>query len=266
MSSEHIKRSNQAGWDDMADSYQAETVISLDDVHYGPLSPGERELGLLGDVRGRRVLELACGAAQNSIALTKQGAAVTAMDISNKQLRHARRLAASEGVGVDLLRGDMESLAMFKDGIFDLVLSSFGWEYVPDLGRCLEECARVIAVGGTLVVCTVHPLAAFEWDEDSRDLRVFDYFRLPVEVWPEPEQGRDGGATFFHTVEDVFGLLTDSGFAVERVLEPSPYPIPEMSESELSTVPYRGPTWERQYERMSRVPFTIIYTARKSSS
>ena len=59
MNSEHIKRSNQAGWDDMADSYQATTVISLDDVHYGPLSPGERELGLLGDVGGKRVLELA---------------------------------------------------------------------------------------------------------------------------------------------------------------------------------------------------------------
>jgi SAM-dependent methyltransferase len=263
MSSEHIKRSNQAGWDGMADLYQATTAISVDDVHYGPLGPGERELGLLDEVRGSRVLELACGAAQNSIALAKQGAFVTAMDISNKQLRHARRLAAREGVGVDLLRGDMESLRMFRDGIFDLVLSSFGWEYVPDLGQCLEECSRVMAVGGTLIVCTVHPLAAFEWDEESQDLRVFDYFRLPVEVWPEPEHGQEEGATFFHTIEEVFSLLTASGFAVEQILEPSPYPITEMSESELRTVPYRGEDWERQYERMSRVPFTIIYTARK---
>ena len=265
MNSEHIKRSNQAGWDGMADSYQATTAISVDDVHYGPLSPGERELGLLGEVKGSRVLELACGAAQNSIALGKQGAVVTAMDISNKQLRHARRLVDREGVGVDLLRGDMESLGMFRDGVFDLVLSSFGWEYVPDLGQCLEECARVMAGGGTLVVCTVHPLAAFEWDDESQDLRVFDYFRLPVEEWPEPEHGQEGGATFFHTIEEVFGLLTASGFAVEQVLEPSPYPITKMSESELRIVPYRGADWERQYERMSRVPFTIIYAARKRS-
>ena len=114
-------------------------------------------------------------------------------------------------------------------------------------------------------MCTVHPLAAFEWDEENRVLRVFDYFRLPVEVWSEPEQGRQEGATFFHTIEEVFGLLTDSGFSVERVLEPSPYPIEEMSEDERRMIPYRGAAWERQYERMSRVPFTIIYTARKRS-
>ena len=52
---------------------------------------------------------------------------------------------------------------------------------------------------------------------------------------------------------------------VEQLLEPSPYPIAEMSESERRIIPYRGLAWERQYERMSRVPFTIIYTARKRS-
>lgn len=263
MSSEHIKRSNQVGWDEISDSYQAETSISVDDVHYGPLIPGERQLGLLGDVQGKRVLELACGGAQNAIALAKQDAVVTAMDISNRQLRHAQWLADREGVCLDLLRGDMESLGMFKDGIFDLVLSSFGLEYVPDLGRCLAECARVMARGGRLVVCTVHPLTAFEWEEESRDLKAFNYFRLPVEVWPEPEHGRGGGATFFRTIEEMFGLLIDSGLGVERVMEPSPYPIEKMSDSDLRMIPYRGVVWEQQYERMSCVPFTIIYTARK---
>ncbi len=80
LSTDHIKRAIQAGWDEMSQSYQAESHISLDDVHYAPLGPGERELQIIGDVNGKRVLELACGAAQNSIALAKWGAQLTALD------------------------------------------------------------------------------------------------------------------------------------------------------------------------------------------
>jgi ubiquinone/menaquinone biosynthesis C-methylase UbiE len=263
MTWDHIKKANQKGWDGMSGSYQAETRISVDDVHYGPISPGEKELRLLGDVGGRRVLELACGAAQNAIALSKWGARVTAIDISPKQLQHARRLVTREGVGVALLRGDMESLG-FVDGAFDIVLSSFGWEFAPDLAACLAECGRVLRDGGRLVVCTVHPLAAFEWDDVNLDLRVFNYLRPPVEVWPSGGPDGQSGMTFFHTVEEMFGLLTSSGFQIENILEPFPYPLPEMSEAELRAMPYTGPFWERQYERFSRVPFTIIYVARKS--
>ena len=132
MSSGRIKRAILAGWDEMSDSYQAEIRVSLDDVHYGPISPGERELHLLGDVRGTTVLELACGAAQNAIALAKWGAVVSAMDFSSQQLRRARTLIDREGVTVNLLRGDIERLSMFRDDRFDTVLSSSGWEFVPD--------------------------------------------------------------------------------------------------------------------------------------
>ena len=259
-----VKRAIQAGWDDMSDSYQAETRISLDDVHYGPISPGERELRLLGNVRGRQVLELACGAAQNAIALAKWGAHVTAVDFSSRQLGKAKRLVAQEGVEVSLVRGDMERLGMFRDGLFDVVLSSFGWEFVPDLEACVGECGRVLKDGGLLVMCTVHPLAAFEWDENERGLVVTDYFNPPAEVWDQP-QGRDGhpAMTFFHTVQDIIQLLVTNGFRIERVLEPYPYPLHAMSDAERRAIPYSGQFWEGQYERLRRVPFAIIYVARK---
>ena len=73
----------------MSESYQADSDISLDDVHYAPFAPGERYYNLLGEVAGLRVLELACGGAQNAVALSKRGANVTAVDFSPNQLRHA---------------------------------------------------------------------------------------------------------------------------------------------------------------------------------
>ena len=264
MSNDDLKRAIRAGWDEMSESYQAATRISLDDVHYGPLSPGERELRLLGDVRGRQVLELACGAAQNSIALAKWGAIVAAIDISARQLSKARELVVQEEVDVELLRGDMERLAMLKSSSFDIVLSSHGWEFVPDLAACFGECHRVLRKDGTLVVCTVHPLAAFEWDADEAGLIVTDYFNPPVEVWQQkPAGGLRQGMTFFHTVEEVFGLLTAGGFYVERILEPFPYELHRMTDAEKMVIPCAGPYWDSQYERFKRVPFTIIYVARK---
>lgn len=264
MSTDRIKKAILAGWDAMSDSYQAETRISTDDVHYGPLAPGERELRLLGDVRGQRVLELACGAAQNSIALAKWGARVAALDFSPRQLEKARMLAAREKVAVDLVRGDMERLTMFRDAIFGTVLSSFGWEFVLDLGACLRECHRVLRDGGLLVVCTIHPLSAFEWDEGLGGVIVTDYFNPPVEVWNETKEPSGHAAvTLFHTVEETFGLLTSAGFDVERIVEPRPHPIHEMSESERRGLPFSGAFWEDQYDRLRRVPFSIVYLARK---
>ncbi len=248
----------------MSPSYQAETRISVDDVHYAPLAPGERELKILGDVQGKRVLELACGAAQNAIAVSKWGARVTAVDISALQLSQARRLIAEEGVEVDLLRGDMEHLGMFRDECFDVLMSSFGWEFVPDLAACFSECQRVLRPGGLLVVCTVHPLAAFEWGEDDDALLVTDYFNPPVEVWGDAGGSGEGRAmTFFHTLEEMFTLLTSSGFAIDRIVEPYPCAPERIRGKAAPGPPYSGAYWESQYERFRRVPFAIVYVGRR---
>ena len=260
MSTDRIKRAIQLGWDEMSESYQAESLISLDDVHYAPLCPGELELGIIGDARGKRTLELACGAAQNSIALAKWGADATALDFSPMQLARARTLIAQEGVTVNLLQADMERLCMFADSCFDLVISCFGLEFLPDPSVCLSECFRVLKAGGLFVLGTVHPLTAFDWDADENALWVTDYFSPPVEVWEEPTtSASQQGLTFFRGFQEVFDMLTDAGFRVERVVEPAP------SADSLAAheSPYGGAYWESDRERLSKVPFAIVYKARK---
>ena len=97
---------NAPYWDATADLYQRATRISVRDFHYGPLLPGDRELGLLPDpVEGLRCLEVGCGAGQNSIHLASRGAVCTALDVSDGMLDHGRRLAAREGVAIDFCTG-----------------------------------------------------------------------------------------------------------------------------------------------------------------
>ena len=139
----------------MSESYQADSAISLTDVHYAPFAPGERHYQLLGDVRGKRILELACGGAQNSVALSAWGADVVSLDISSNQLGFARSLKERSGQSFDLLAGDMAAPLMFRPGSFDLVLSAFGWEFIPDLRGCVRNCAELIRHGGQLLMSTV---------------------------------------------------------------------------------------------------------------
>lgn len=243
----------------MSESYQADSAISVSDVHYAPFAPGERYYRLLGDVRGKRVLELACGGAQNSIALSSWGADVVALDISANQLGYARRLRDKMGKSFDLIVGDMAVPSMFRPGSFDLLLSAFGWEFIPDLRGCAVHCAELIRPGGQLLMSTVHPLTAFDWDMGRGTLLVTEYFNPPVEVWEEPvPEGHSPGLTFFRTIEELVGVVTDAGLVVERLLEP--YPIGPEREAES---PYAGRYWADHRHRLERVPFAVVISARK---
>jgi SAM-dependent methyltransferase len=266
LTTDPIKRDTGAGWDAMSDSYQHDSDISLDDVHYGPFAMGERELNLLGPVDGKRILELACGAAQNSIALSKWGAKCVGVDISPKQLRQATIYRDQESVDVALIRGDMEHPSMFVPGTFDIVLSSFGWEFIPDLAACFKACNELLKPGGTLLVCTAHPLNAFDWDEKEGAVMVTDFFNPPVEVWDDPvPDGHRPGMTFFRTFSEMFALLTGAGFSVERVLEPFPQYLSNDLDPENSNPPYAGSYWNSSRERLSKVPFAIVYLASKQA-
>ena len=259
MNDNEVKIAVRAGWDAMSESYQADSDISTSDVHYAPFAPGERFYGLLDDVRGRRVLELACGGAQNAAALSTWGANVCALDISPAQLSFARRLRDQTGTVFDLVTGDMASPTMFRPASIDLVLSAFGWEFIPDLATCVSLCAELIRPGGQLVMSTVHPLTAFDWGAGDRTLRVTDYFNPPVEMWEEPvPDGHSPGLTFFRTIEELMTAITGAGLTVERLLEP--YPVPPGDESES---PYTGAYWRDHRERLTHVPFAVVISARK---
>ncbi len=257
MNTRDQKTAIRAGWDAMSPSYQADSDISLDDVHYAPFAAGERRYKLLGEVAGKRVLELACGAAQNSVALSRWGANVVALDFSSRQLSHALSLRRRSGTRFDLVAGDMEAPTMFRDESFDIALSSFGWEFIPDLRGCVAECARLLRPGGQLVMCTVHPLSAFDWHGAERELRVTSYFDPPVEIWEDPvPEGHSPGLTFFRTIEELVGSITDAGLMVDRLLEPYPAADGEGS-------PYGGRYWGDHRDRLARVPFAVVISGRK---
>lgn len=152
-------RANRASWDADADNYHDEhgDFLGVADFVWCPENLREDDTHLLGDVRGRRVLEVGCGSAMCARWLAAHGALPVAFDLSAGMLRHARDGARRSGIDVPLLQADAQYLPL-RDESFDIVCTAFGAiQFVADSARLMREVARVLRPGGRWVFATTHP-------------------------------------------------------------------------------------------------------------
>jgi SAM-dependent methyltransferase len=241
---------NAAAWDRYAATYQAQAQLSTSTANYGPEIPTEAGLRLLGDVRGKRVLELGCGGAQCSISFAKQGATAIGVDFSAQQLAFARRLCEREDVKVELRQGDLADLAFLRADSIDLVFSSYAFGYVDDLNRVFRQVHRVLKVGTPLVFSLPHPAS------EMFDLDRNDPLAIRRSYFDKASVTRDiAGAVFTdyrHTFADIYMGLARSSYRVDLLLEPEPVAGGRRSEA-----------WRDAY---LYVPRTLIVRARKEGS
>jgi SAM-dependent methyltransferase len=151
---------NRRWWDGAADAYQAEHGAFLGDARFvwGPEGLDEAAAGLLGDVAGRRVLEIGCGAGQCGRWLVSQGATAAGIDLSHRQLHHAGLLDARTGLRFPVAQADAQRLP-FADAAFDAACSSYGaLPFVADVPAVLAEVMRVLRPGGRFVFSVAHPV------------------------------------------------------------------------------------------------------------
>jgi SAM-dependent methyltransferase len=105
----------------------------------------------LGDVRGRRVLDLGCGHGMAAVVLAGLGARVTALELSADYLAEAASRARANHVSLELVQADAEQLP-FPDGHFDRVWGNAILHHL-DIEKAGRELRRVLAPGGIAVFC-----------------------------------------------------------------------------------------------------------------
>jgi SAM-dependent methyltransferase len=217
---------NRRWWDAAADSYQAEHGDFLGSTGqprfiWGPEGLDEATAGLLGPaarLRGCRVVEIGCGAAQCARWLAAQGASVLAFDLSRRQLEHGVRPGES---GVALVQADARRIPD-ADGSFDLACSAYGaLPFVADSAVVLREVARVLRPGGRFAFSVTHPLRwALPDDPGTGGLTIASSY---FDRTPYVESDADGRATYVEhhrTLGDRVREIVAAGLVVVDVVEP----------------------------------------------
>ncbi|MCL2779991.1 MAG: class I SAM-dependent methyltransferase [Actinomycetia bacterium] len=223
VTSDAAVRANRGWWDGDADAYHAEHGAFLGDADFVwcPERLREADARLLGEVRGRRLLEVGCGGAMCSRWLAGEGARPVAIDLSAGMLRHARAGAARTGVAVPLVQADAQHLP-FAAGSFDLAFTAFGAvPFVTDSAAVMREVARVLRPGGRWVFATTHPTRwAFPDDPGPAGLTAtMSYFDRS----PYVEHGDDGAPSYVEqhrTLGDRVREIVAAGFALVDLIEP----------------------------------------------
>ena len=103
----------------------ARRAWSSDEITWGLFKVPERELGVLGDLDGRDVVELGCGSAYLSGWLARRGARPVGVDLTPAQLATARRCQEEFGLSFPLVEANAEAVPL-PDDSFDLVVSEYG--------------------------------------------------------------------------------------------------------------------------------------------
>jgi SAM-dependent methyltransferase len=208
---------NRAHWDRTSDEYQErhKEFINRPEPHWGSWQIAESELNVLGDVSGKEVLELGCGAAQWSILLAKQGARVVGLDNSERQLEHARQLMGEAGVDFPLVHSSAEDVPL-PDESFDLVFCDHGAMSWADPYRTVPEAARLLRQGGLLAFSQTSALATICWSEEKDIVTPrleHDYFGL---------HKLDEGERFTYQLPygEWIRLFRANGLVVEDLIEP----------------------------------------------
>jgi len=214
---------NRRWWDDEADRYLEEHGTFLGDTRFVwcPEGLSEADAGLLGDVSGRRVLEIGCGAAQCSRWLAARGAEPVGLDLSRRMLEHGRRMGLRSGLDVPLVQAHAGRLP-FADGSFDLACSAYGaLPFVADTAAVMEEVARVLRAGGRWVFSVTHPVRwSFPDDPGAEGLVARDSY---FDREPYVEQDEHGVATYVEhhrTLGDRVRELVAAGFRLVDLVEP----------------------------------------------
>ena len=102
------------------------------------------------DIRaGQKVLDVAAGNGNVSLAAARRWCEVTSTDYVSSLLERGRKRAEAEGLTMEFQQADAEALP-FADKAFDAVVSTFGVMFTPNQERAAAEMVRVCKSGGKI--------------------------------------------------------------------------------------------------------------------
>jgi ubiquinone/menaquinone biosynthesis C-methylase UbiE len=240
-------------WEAIADDW----VIHADSSDYQNVFLVPRMLQMLGDVSGRRVLDLGCGEGRYSRELARRGARVIGIDGCARLVEVARERARAEGVAVTYYCANANALGAIGAASHDVVLAAMSLMNVDDYPGAVQEVRRVLVPGGELLVSITHPCFSAptsEWVQDAAThRRVFAVDRYFDRIaWKEKISAafRAPVVRRHRTLEDYVGVLLGARFELKEFVEPM------ATEEEVRQ--------SARFEHMTRIPYFLFMRWQRS--
>ena len=215
--------SNRETWQQFAARYKdaAENAWKSDDPHWGIWQIPETKLELLpNSLKGKKCIEIGCGAGYVSSWMARRGGEVVGIDPTPNQLETARRLEKEHKLKVEFIEGFGEKLP-FPDSCFDFAISEYGASLWADPYEWIPETARVLKSGSQLVFMTNHAFAiCCSPDEEDVNAPLSEQLQRPYLGLYKNKWKFSSNETEFHLPHgEWIKLLRDNGFIIERLLE-----------------------------------------------
>ncbi|MFA6601554.1 MAG: class I SAM-dependent methyltransferase [Candidatus Paceibacterota bacterium] len=229
-----------AGWydemlTDSDDSYQKNVIMP-------------NLIRLLEPKKGLRVLDLACGQGYFSRAFAQNGAQVIGTDISPELIDLAKRNSTTttssqesesgrnppkpQTSSLEFKVSPADQLPFLEDGSIDAITIVLALQNIENLPGTLAECARVLKVGGRLLIILNHPAfrvpqnSSWQWDEEnSKQYRRIDSYMsdktLKIDMTPGEvnTHKKQFTVTFHRPLQSYFKALNKAGLSVTRLEE-----------------------------------------------
>ncbi len=241
---------NKTSWNKIAGSSKGRTALP----NYGPLCPDEDELGLLGDVHGKAIVELGCGDGRSLAYLHARGASeLCGLDLAEEQIANAQALAEQEGFAVTLHAAPMESDPGIAHGHYDLALSLYALGWCVDLAAALQRAHEYLRAGGVLVYSWEHPVYSCLKKTDSG----LSLARSYSEVGPVHSISWNGDPIVMQArkVSTFVNATIAAGFVLDEIIE-----------GDLRDEPAKIKDYPRRWyckDRARLMPTTLIVKAHK---
>lgn len=185
---------------------------------------------LLGKVKGKKILDLACGQGLFSHRLAHDGAHVTGIDLGRELIDIAKKEALGNKNAPDFFVSPSHDLYMIKNAEMDIVIISLAIQNIEDVKGTLVECARVLKNGGRLFLVMNHPAFripkesswGFDEKKDLQYRRLDSYLseqKVKIDMTPGSEQDKKFTYSFHRPLQYYSKLLEKSDFLIKRIEE-----------------------------------------------
>lgn len=216
---------NRNLWNAKVETHLNSDFYFVKEFLQGRTSLNSIELDLLGNIEGMKILHLQCHFGQDSISLSRLGAKVTGIDLSDKSIQAAKDLAQKCGTDTEFMVSDVYNLPNILSDKFDIVYTSYGTiGWLPDLQKWAKVISHFLKPDGKFIFVEFHPVV-WMYDDDFTFLQ-YSYFNDEVihqtsaGTYAEPTANIvQEEVSWNHPLSDVMQSLIGERFAIKSFQE-----------------------------------------------